>query len=288
MATANATLSRGGTSVDIPLIEDPNTLVMARDIGKPTQKIRDVGREDPVIMDSLNANDNWTIAGILHGSNAYSDAKTLAETIIKPRLSSALTLDLSDLPNKSSYSVVPTLESSLRLTYVPGIRKLVGVQLSLATVDSVANTSSDQNSQSYSSPDSGSGIKLARSSNSVTLTNNLEVTRTVGRPGITLNPNPATLPIAIDQNRPATDRFEISGDLTSSSAESNATTLEEDVLRQQLGSGDLTLHFLDNLFSLDAYPVTPDGSGAGRTTFQSGQIGQVGVPSLKLRVIEET
>lgn len=280
---ADAIISRGNTSVTIPLLEEPQTLTVGRDIGKPNLKTFAVGREDPVIMDSLSATDNWTITGLLSGANAYSDAKTLAEDIIKPRFSSALELDLSSLPSKSKYDVVPATGSALALSYRPGERNLVGVQLSLAGVDEAIG--GPQQSQTYPSPDNGQGVKIDLSGTSVTLTSDLTVKRTVGRPDVKLQPNPSSLPIGVDRNKPATDTFEISGRLTGNSAESNAQTLEEDILRKDLGSGGLTLHFQSGLFGLDAYPVAPTGSQAGRTTFSTAQTGEVNVPKLNLRVI---
>jgi hypothetical protein len=82
------------------------------------------------------------------------------------------------------------------------------------------------------------------------------------------------------------DRFEISGRLTDSNAESDAQTLEGTLARKQLGSGGMNLHFQSNLFNLDKYPVTVDGSAAVRTTFSTAQTGEVNVPTLNLRVVD--
>lgn len=288
---ADAILSRDdGTSVTIPLFESGGNFAVARDVGKPTAMENELGREDMFVRDDLSAGDAFTLAGRLEGASAYSDAKTLAEDLIKPRLPEggpAQTLDLSALPGRGSYSVVPASDTACTLTYIPGQTQLVEVQLTLNVVDSVGAGGSQQ-TQSYSTPDSGDGIKLDRSGTSVTLAVDQEVKRKVGRPGTKLQPQPGDLPIAYDEDRPANDEFEISAELTGSNSESDAETLEETIVRPRLGDSTLTLHFLDSLFGLDAYPVTPTGSQAVRTVSRAGETGAMGVPTLKLLVTDNT
>lgn len=283
---ADAVLSRGGTSVTVPLLADGNSLAVARDVGKPTAQYHDIGREDPLPRDHLNAGDAFTFVGLLHGSSAYSDAETLAESLIKARATTGtpLQLDLSDLPNKGTYDVAPITASAVTLAYVPGGRQMVGVQ---ATLNAVAQTiGGSQTTQTHGSNDAGSGIKLTDGSNSVTISSDLEVIRKVGRPTGKLNPRPATLPTYVDENDPASDVFEITGDLTSSTAEADATTLEETLVRDRRGTGSLTLHFLSDLFGLSAYKVMPEGSQALRTVFNTGEEGVVRVAKLALRVVD--
>lgn len=284
MAT-KATLSRDTTSVDIPLIQGGDSLAVARDVGKPTMEYNDVGREDPLPMDNLNAGDAFTFTGLLHGSNAYSDAKTLAG-LIKARASTGtpLQLDLTDLPNKSTYDVAPVTKGAVTLAYVPGRVNMVGVQ---ATLNAVAATfGGSQTAQSHASPDAGNGIKVTDGTNSVTLTDGLEVVRKIGRPTGKLNPRPDNLPTYIDENKPASDVFEVTGELTGGSAESDATTLEENLVRSRRGQDSLTIHFQSSLFNLDAYTVMPQGTQAVRTVFNTGKTGMVSVPTLKLRVVD--
>lgn len=288
MATANAAVSRGSTSVTIPLLGEAGNLSVARDVGKPTAREQSVGREDPRTHDYFSAGDAWTVAGVLHGSTAYADAKTLAEDLIKPRATTGtpLQLDLSDLPSRGTYDVAPTSASALTLTYAPGEKDLVGVQLSVSVVASTFGGS--QTDTSSSTPDSGDGIKLDRSGTSITLSNDLEVVRKVGRPNSELSRQPDTLPRLVDQNDPAADVFEISGALTGSSAESNAQTLEERIVRDRLGTDTLTLHFQGSLFTLDAYTVVPTGSQSVRTVFNTAETGMVRVPTLALRVVDNS
>lgn len=283
----DAVLSRGSTSVTIPLLEEEGNLLVARDVGKPTLNVNDVGREDPRTQDNMNAGDAFTFTGLLAGASAFSDAKTLAEDLIKPRATTGtpLQLDLSALPNRGTYDVAPTTQSACQLTYSAGEVNMVAVQ---CTLNVVSNTiGGDQTSRSTLSPDSGTGIKLDRGGTSVAMTNDLTVVRNVGRPNAELRPIPGDLPWLMDTRDPAVDEFEISGTFLNS-AESNSNTLEEDIVRARLGQSSLRLHFLGNEYGLDAYDVVPTGSQAVRTLFRSSETGVVPVPTMKLRVVDNT
>lgn len=280
----DAIISRGGTSVTVPILEEGNTLVLARDVGKPTMNYQSIGREDPLPFDHLNAGDTFTFAGKLSGSNAYADAQTLAEDLIKPRATTGtpLQLDVSALPNKSTYDVAPVSSSALTLTYETGVGQLVDVLATLSVVEETIGGA--QTAQASLSPAAGTGITLTDGSNPVTIPEPT-VTRTVGRPTGKLNPRPADLPTYIDQNKPAEDVFEITGTLKGSTPEADATTLEETLVRTRQGGAALTLDFLSNTYGLDRYNVSPEGSQAVRTVFLSGHKNEVDVATLNLRTV---
>lgn len=285
---ADAIISRtgGGTeSVTLSLRNTDNAAAVTRDIGSPNTKFHNLGKEDPEPSDHLSREDTFTIIGRLSGSNAYADAKTLAEDIIKRRPSSSdnIELDLTALPSGDTHTVAATSESAVRLAYVPGVRQIVDVQLSLQVVDSV--TGGSQFSQSSTSPGGGNGVKLTDGTNSVTLTSGLEVVRTVGRPLKTIGTTTDD-PSSFSLDRPAVDVFDIAGQLTPPNAESDAETLEETLVKGRQGTDALTLHFQGGLFNLDAYPVLPVGSQALRTVFSVGETGYITVPTLKLRVVD--
>lgn len=286
---ANAVISRtggGSESVTLPLRNTDNGIAVARDIGKPSAKFYSLGREDPKPADHLSAQDSFTVVGELQGSNAYTDAKTLAEDIIKrrPDSSDKVQLDLTDLPSGQTHDVAAVSDRALELTYPPGVRNNVLVTLSVQAVDSVSG--GDQTAQSNLTPDSGSGVKLTDGTDSVTITEGLSVDRTTGRgSGSTVSTTNA-LPSYFDLNKSATDEFEISGQLRGSSAESTAQTLEETLIRARQGTSALKLHFLSNEFGLDAYNVAPTGSQALRTSFAVGETRAVRVETLNLKVVD--
>ena len=47
----DVTLSRSGTSVAIPLVEEGSTPLISRDLGKPNQEIQNSGRLNPRSQD---------------------------------------------------------------------------------------------------------------------------------------------------------------------------------------------------------------------------------------------
>lgn len=284
----DAVLSRGATSVSIPILGEGGDLAIARDVGKPTAEEYPVGQTSPHVEDNKNASDAWTVTGLLEGPTAYADARTIAEDIIKPRVESGtpIQLDLSALPNRGTYKVAAHTASAATLTYTPGRRQLVGVQLSLSVIsDAFGGT---QPSVADQSPDAGDGIKLDRNGTSVTLAVDQTLTRKVGRPESQLHEQPADLPRLIDKNAPASDIFELDGALVDGNATANAQTLEETIVRGRLGDDPLTLHFLDNLYGLGAYNVVPNGSQALRTTTDVGETGVVRVPKLALKTVSNT
>lgn len=280
-------ISRGGTTVTVEAVEDAGgNLLVGRDIGKPNTTVHETNLEDPRFGDHTSSQSLYTVIGKLTGPNAYSDAKTLAESIVKPRLAndSPLTLDLSNLPSRGTVDVAQTNANSLELTYPAGMTDYVDVSFTAQQVNDVDGGSST--AQSYGSPDAGSGAKLTDGTDSVTVTDGLSVTRTVGRPGMKVTPRATTFPDVDDLAKSSNDVFQLSGELTASGA-SDSSTLE-DIVKQRLGTGALELHFQGTEYGLDKYPVIPDGSQALRTVFQSAEEGIVAVPTLKLRVVTET
>lgn len=131
------------------------------------------------------------------------------------------------------------------------------------------------------------GITLTRGTASITLTSDLDMERQVGRPNSELRPQPSDLPKYIDKNRSASDVFEITGEFTSSTAESDATTLSEQIIRPPLGRGSITLDF-SGLYGLQSYTVFPVGSQAGRVSYSAGEKGVVRVDALSLRVVDNS
>lgn len=286
---ADAVISRtggGSESVTLSVVNNRDGLAVARDVGKPNINLYETGTEDPQPQDNLSALDNFTVIGELSGSSAYSDAQTLVEDIIKrrPQSSDKIQLNLTDLPSGQTHDVAAIADQAVRVTYNPGVRQRVLVQLSLQVVDSV--NGGTQTAQSNLSPDAGSGVKITDGSNPVTITNDLSVTREAGRGAGNVVGQPSDLPVYFDLNKPAIDTFEISGELRGVTAESDAQTLEETLVRARQGTSSLELHFLGNEYGLDAYPVMPSGSRSLRTTFSVGETDTIAIPTLNLQVVD--
>lgn len=131
-----ATLSRGGTSVTFDVIGEGGTPVVIWDVGKPNASEQRSGRENPRSQDFWSGLRQVAVRGEMDRSSAYSDAKTMAEQLIKPYSGGTpLELDLSQLQNHGVYEVAP-LQNALVLQYPPGSTDVVIVDLSLPVVSS--------------------------------------------------------------------------------------------------------------------------------------------------------
>lgn len=131
-------------------------------------------------------------------------------------------------------------------------------------------------------------ITLDRGGTSVTLTDDLAVRRSVGRPNAELRKiSTEDVPKYIDKNRSASDVFEISGEFTTGTPEADAKTLVEDIIRPPLGYGSLTLTFVNSLYELGSFDVAPIGSRSARVSYSAGETGIVRMDTLSLRVIQQ-
>lgn len=135
------------------------------------------------------------------------------------------------------------------------------------------------------------GITLTRpGGSSVTLTDDLEVSRAVGRPQASIKPTPDARGRYRDPPKPARDVFEISGEFTTGTPAQDATTLQEDIILPPLGDTALTLTFENGLYGyasdFDVFPLPGDQSA--RVSWAMGQTGQVRVDTLSLRVVDNS
>lgn len=136
---ATATVTRGGTSVTFDIYDEGGgSVAVARDIGKPELEFQNVARANPRSFDGFSALDVFTVTGQLTGSNAYSNAQTLAEDIVKSHSDgTTTTLDLSSVTGLSTYDVAFNSENNLRLAYPPGRKDWVSLQLQATVVRGV-------------------------------------------------------------------------------------------------------------------------------------------------------
>lgn len=127
-------------------------------------------------------------------------------------------------------------------------------------------------------------VTLSRGTTSVTLTHGLDVERRVGRPESTVREGSKELPYGVDRHRAAADIFELSGEFYSATADDDAQTLTESLIRPPLGYDTLTLDF-GGTYGMGTYSVVPDGSRSVRTSWTAGETGVVIVDTLTLRVV---
>lgn len=274
----DATLSRGGTSIDIPLVERGGDLLLANDVGKPELTLRKGGELNPRFDDRYSGLQTLTLNGQYQSSTAYDDAISLANFIKSQPKGDDTELSvsaLSEYPDPMLVSPAIGQESPLQITYEPGRMNWVEVQLSLSRINSQQSNSSLDASTPQSN---GNGpIKLE----DITLSTDITITRQIGRPNDSEQKTTSNdLPNYIYKRKPAYDAFEISF----REMDNPVTNTQDirDLVTQQLGRTPLTLDF-QGTFGLGAFDVVPAGSRAFRHIRTSGKKGVVEYPQLRLR-----
>lgn len=284
----DATLSRDGTSVSLPLVDNQSgSPVVGRDIGHPHLNLRSTGFADPRAFDFYNITETYTLTGWLSDeSTAYTDAITLAD-LLKSDGSGPLTLDIPLDRYGDNMSVVPAAgsETAVSLSYEPG-DPWVLFDVSLTRVSSyVSNVPDDKITTTPTA--SGTGpIQLTDGSTTVDLDVDVTIERSVGRPNSTLQRSTGdTFPFYIDKAKSAYDAFEISFDATETA---NQTVQDlKDLVGQKLGKSSLTLDF-NGIFGMGAFSVVPPGARAFRDVVPSGYDSVGFVPTLQLRRVQDT
>jgi len=282
------TISRDGTSVTLPLNVEGDNIMIAYSASKPQQNINNVVDPDPRARDNFKNVRSLTLSGNFTGSSAYIDARTLAQSLIKPfSEGNNLTVDLSNFAGFGSYNVAPNLEQSLELEYLPGSKNIVGCNLNLTIIDTLRQAEDVTQEVVDPTPVVSDGAEVTitnpDNSESVTLTKDLRVTRSVGRPNSGINGFSTEIRYT-DKVVNASDKFEISGELKSDTAEADAITAVEDVFGSALGQSALTVDF-DGSYGLGEFSMVPVGGQAGRVTVSAGEEGVRRVGPVTLQVV---
>jgi len=279
-----ATISRGDTSVTLPLVEDSTGAPIAiRGLGKPNLNIQNTGSADPRFVDQWSGLDQYTLIGRFVGNNAYSDALSLADLIKTNGGGESLILNIDSDEFDTNIEVAPGVgqQGPLTLSYEPGTKDVVIVDVSLTRV---AETLGSVTQDTTTPTATGNGpITISANGQSVEL--NLEVTvdRTVGRPNSTTRKAPSTDPRYIDKAKSAFDEFELTAQVT----QNTIPTINDlvDIFRPQLNRTPVTLNF-NGLYGMGEMDVVPSGSEAIRFTRNAGQNGISIIPKITLRRIQ--
>lgn len=277
----DATLSRGGTSVAIPLVEESGTPLISRDLGKPNQQIHSSGRPNPRVQDQWSGLSQYRLIGTFDGSSAFQDARTLQDLIKSHSGGNDLTMDipLSDFDSNIPVAPAAEQEQACTITYEPGRTDWCGVEVTLTRISETLGSGT----QSASTPTgSGAGpITLDDGSRTIEITASPTVERTVGRPNSTVRRQIANFPKYIDHRKAAYDAIDLSFRLADSNAITDTQNIV-DMFENRLGRSTLTLDF-QGLYGLGQFSVVPRGSQALRTVRVAGEEGQNRVPTVSLR-----
>lgn len=277
----NATLSRGSTSVDLPLVATGGNPLVAVDHGRPNLEVQTSGALDPRHSDFWSGTEQYTLLVRFTSSNAYNDAITLADLIKSNSNGTPLELSIPLPEFKNTIEVAPAAgqDESVSIVYNPGRRDWVEVDVALTRVSATFG-GGDQPANTPKANGNGP-ITLSDGSNTVALERDITVSRGVGRPKSEIRrTSSAKYPRYTDKHKAAYDGFELSlefGDNTTTKV-----TNIRDMFNQSLKRDSLTLDF-NGLYNMGAFNVVPDGSNALRTVRSSGEEGTVLLPTINLR-----
>lgn len=276
----SVTISRGGTSVDVPVLSTGGQPLINANVGKPNLNIQNTGSINPRSSDFWSGFESYTITGAFTGSNAYSNAVTLADLIKSGDSGSDLTLDIPLAEFDSDMLVAPAAgqEEALQIEYLPGRRTWINVNLTLTRVDS---TLGDVTHSANTPTVSGTGpIQLSYDGTSVTLSRDISITRGVGRPQDQVKRGIEDYPYYYPKFKTAFDAFEI-GFETGPNSLSKIQDLVT-MFNTKLGRDSMTLSF-GGIYGLGSFNVVPFGSNALTHSRPAGQQGVKKVPTINLR-----
>ena len=278
---AVATLTRGNTSIEIPLQEEGGEILVSSTFGKPEVDIRRSGGTlNPRSQDQFSGLQNFEIAGKLFD---YETSHDLAD-LIKSASTEPLELTIPSDLYEDDITVAPSAgsDSALGLSYPAGRRNIVDVSLTLTRVGQVQGVGGQQ---AQTPRASGSGpVQIRIGSTSVDLpTAGLSLERSVGRPNDVVRRRPSQADPAYQVKPKVTsDVFTFAFETLDNIPETlNAIT--ENIFREQLGRGGVTIDF-NGVLGLGAIEAIPVGSSPFRQVHQAGR-GWVTVPTLEFRRI---
>jgi len=265
---ASVTLSRGATSIDIPLVEESGEQLLSTTFGKPeTQVYQSGGTLNPRVQDQFSGLESFTLVGKLFDYQTSHDLADLVKTASTDPLE--LSIPLAEYPDTVTVAPAAGQDSALGLSFPAGRKNLVDVDLSLTRVGDVVGIGSQQATTPTAS---GTGpVEVRVNGTTVALpTAGLSLERTVGRPNDVVRRQPRT----------ADPRYEVKAKVTSDvftfsfetleNIPSTLNSLTDAVFRSQLGRDGVTVDF-NGVLGLGEIQAIPVGSGPFRQVHQSGQ-----------------
>ncbi len=277
----SVTLSRGTTSVDIPLQEERGEQLLTSTFGKPEVQVRESGGTIlPRVQDQWSGLQNFNIVGKLFDYQTTHDLADLVKSASTDSLE--LSIPLDEYPDTVQVCPAAGQEQALSLSYPAGRKNLIDVELALTRVDRTVGVGDQQASTPTAT---GSGpVELIVGSESVELpTADLSIERVVGRPNDVVRRQTNTQDPRYEVKPKVTfDQFNLSFQ-TIENIPSTLNTLTDTIFRQNLGRRGLILDF-NGLLGLGQFNVIPTGSAPFRQVHQAGK-GWVISPTLELRRI---
>jgi len=281
-----ATLKRGNQSVSLELLGEGAGTLAISDLGKPNAQLHNSGGAAfPRPLDNYSGLQNITLSGRLVSNSAYSDAIELVDILEADLGSDKLRVDI-DLPEYDDDILVALgagQDSAGTVTYEPGRRNDVGVDLSLTRIGRIDGTGN----RDISTPTAtGNGpITLTAGGQSVEIETDVTVERSFGRPQDTIRKQPqAEFPYYINKQKTISETLSL-GFLLHENPIEDLQTIGERIFRQQLGRRGISLDF-KGIYGLGEFRVFPTGSAPFRQARLAGRQGESTVPTLELSRIQ--
>jgi len=280
----SVTLSRGGTSIDIQLVEEGGEQLLSTTFGKPEVNVRESGGTlNPRVQDQWSGVENYQLVGRVFDYQTSHDLADLIKSAKSDPLE--LAIPLAEYPDSVTVAPGAGQEGALSLSFPAGKKNSVDVDLSLTRVGDVFGSFTQQ---ATTPTDTGNGpVQLSVGGTTVDLpTADLSLERTVGRPNDVVRRQPQQSDPRYEVKPKVTnDVFSLSFQ-TVQNIPSTLNTLTDNIFRSRLGRTGLTLKF-NGVIGLGDIQCIPVGSGPFRQVHQSGK-GWVLNPVLELRRIYNT
>lgn len=283
---ADATLSRGSTSIDIILKREGGENLVTSSFGKPEVQVRESGGTlNPRIQDNWSNIQNFEIRGMLFDYQTSHDLADLVKTASTTPLELSLPGDL--YPDTVTVAPGAGQEGALGLTYPSGRRDMVDVSLSLTRVGDVVGAV-DTDQQATTPTATGTGpIEVRVGGTTVELpTADLSLERTLGRPNDAVRRVPRQSDPRYEVKRKVTsDTFTFSFE-TVENIPTTLNDLTDNIFRTRLENSGVIVDF-NGVLGLGEIEAIPTGSAPFRQVQQAGR-GWVVNPSLEFRRVYET
>jgi hypothetical protein len=265
---ASVTLSRGSTSIDIPLVEESGEQLLSTTFGKPEVQVRESGGTiNPRVIDQWSGLESFTLVGKLFDYQTSHDLADLVKTASTDPLE--LSIPLDEYPDTVTVAPAAGQDSALGLSYPAGRKNMVDVALNLTRVGDVLGSITQE---ATTPTTTGTGpVQLSVGSTTVDIpTADLSLARDVGRPNDVVRRQPQTAdPRYQVKPKVANDVFTLSFETLEDIPETlNAIT--DSIFREQLGRQGVTLDF-NGVLGLGEIQAIPTGSSPFRQVHQAGR-----------------
>jgi len=280
-----ATLTRGGQTVELPLLDVGGTPLLISDFGKPEAQLRTGGGSlDPRVQDQYSGSHTINLIARYVTSDAYERAIELCDFLKSDSSGEDMlfNVDVAGYDDDILVTVGAGDTGALQVDYAAGRKNDVEIGLNLTRI-SVTQGSGSRSAETPTATGDGP-IQIGVGNSLVDLSadaTDISLTRSIGRPQDVVRRTTQAYPRHINKPKITNDTLELSFVLTEN-VQADLETIQQNIFEAQLGRSGITLDF-NGIFGLGAFEVMPTGSSPFRQVRQAGQKGQVITPTFEFR-----